>query len=457
MPHQNTLAKAASLPYTWGMLTYPINLTNGPGPLLAFLADADPAAIAATAVALANTDGGALVIGLDSRGVPSGPVDGAAVARALREAGTLCNPPLRLDRYELVAARNGPVVAIRVGRGTRVHALHDGRVMVRAGGTNRALNGGEIRALISNKSSGDFETEIVPGARPGDLDPARLAALMRRCGNGCEGSDLLLAMGAITPEASVTVAGVLLFGRDPQRWLPHSGARFVHYLAGGHVAVERAVGGPLVQIVDDLGDLVAEQQRTPVDGRGDENADYPEAVVREALVNAVCHRDYRRRRESVRVCLHPDRLEITSPGGLPGFLTTSHLLDGRYSRNPRLNWGLFQWGYVTEPGQGVLRMIMGMDGRGAQPPEFDAGRDRVTVRLYRTTESAIDPAEITLNERQRAALEYVRGRGSITLHEFRTLCPAVQPSVLQRDLRALVAADLLRKVGRRSGAYYILP
>ncbi len=159
--------------------------------------------------------------------------------------------------------------------------------------------------------------------------------------------------------------------------------------------------------------------------------------------------------------LFPDRLEISSPGGLPGFLTTQHLLDGRFSRNPRLNWGLFQWGYVAEPGQGILRMITGMDGHGAQPPEIVAARDRVTVRLYRVTEpdavETLDPAERTLNERQHAALDYVRRRGSITLHEFRTLCPAVQSSVLQRDLRDLVAAELLRKIGPRSGAYYIMP
>jgi ATP-dependent DNA helicase RecG len=440
------------------MLTYPIDLTHGPGPLVAFLPDPDPAAIAASAVALANTDGGAFVIGLDSRGVYTGPVEGGAVARSLREAESLCNPTLALDRYELVATPRGPVIAVRVARSVRVHALHDDRVMVRAGQSNRALSGEEVRALISHRSTGDFEAEVVPGARPDDLDPARLADLMARCGNGCTDEDLLRAMGAVTAEMSVTVAGMLLFGRDPQRWLPHSGARFVRHLAGGHIAFERAVNGPLVHIVDGMWELIAAQQRTPVSG--DAGADYPEDVVREVLVNAVSHRDYRRR-EHVQVCLFPDRLEIMSPGGLPGFLTTSHLLDGRYSRNPRLTWGLFQWGYVVEPGQGILRMIVGMDGHGAQPPEIDAGRDSVTVRLYRVaapeSNGTVDPAGIDLNARQRAALEYVRGRGSITLHEYRTLCPAVQASVLQRDLRDLVAAELLRKVGPRSGAYYIMP
>jgi ATP-dependent DNA helicase RecG len=448
------------------MLTYPINLTNGPGPLLAFLPEPDPSALAATAVALANTDGGAMVIGLDSRGLSTGPVDGAAVTRALREAGRLCDPPMALDRYELAAAPGGPVLAVRVPRAGRVHALHDGRVMVRAGQINRALNGDEVRALISAKTTGEFEAEVVPGARPVDLDPERLAALLSRGANGCDGGDLLLAMGAVTPDADVTVAGLLLLGRDPQRWLPHSGARFVRLIDGGHVAFERKLGGPLVQIVDDLMALIDEQKHTPLEGAdGCEDSppyeDYPAAVVREALVNAVCHRDYRLRREGVTVRLSPDRLEIVSPGGLPGFMTTAHLLEGRYSRNPRLNWSLFQWGYVEEPGQGIHQMITGMDGRGALPPEFIAERSRMTVRLHRACEPDPDgaavPGEADLNDRQRAALDHVRRHGSITLREFRTLCPAVQSAVLQRDLRELVAGGHLRKIGPRTGVYYIIP
>ncbi len=76
------------------------------------------------------------------------------MARALRDAETQCNPTIALDRYELVATPPGPVMAVRVARGARVHALPDGRVMVRAGETNRALSGDEIRALISHKQEG---------------------------------------------------------------------------------------------------------------------------------------------------------------------------------------------------------------------------------------------------------------------------------------------------------------
>jgi len=435
------------------MLTYPLKLTNGPGPLLAFLPDPNPDSVAAAGVALANTDGGALIIGLDSRGIYSGPLDGAAVIRALRDAETQCSPAIPLDRYELAATPSGPVIAVRIARGAQVHALSDGRVMVRSGGSNRALSGDEIRALIATRTHGDFEVDRVPGARPSDLDPERLADLMVRCGDACGDDDLLLAMGAVTPEARVTVAGMLLLGRDPQKWLPHSGARFIRLIDGGHLAFEQTIHGPLVKIVDDLWNLIRAQMRTPVNGS--DEPDYPESVVREALVNAVCHRDYRRRGDGVTVRMSPDQLEIRSPGGLPGFLTTHTLLGGRFSRNPRMNWTLFQWGYVEEPGQGIWHLITGMDGRGAQPTEIVAERDRVTVRLFRASD--FTPGSASLNDRQRAALSYVRQQGSLTLHEFRTLCPSVQTSVLQHDLRDLVALGLLRRIGPRTSGYYIFP
>jgi ATP-dependent DNA helicase RecG len=441
------------------MLTYPINLSNGPGTLQAFLPQPDPDALAMTAAALANTDGGAMVIGLDQRGVYTGPVDGAAVTRALRAAGALISPALTLDRWELVATPGGPAVAVRVRRGSRLHTLRDGQVMVRVGDKNHMLNGGEIRALLSHQSNGDFEADVVPGARPSDLDPARLADLMVRCG-ACSGDDLLSAMGAVTPRAEVTVAGMLLLGRDPQRWLPHSRARFIHYISADHAAFEQTVQGPLAQMVDDLWALIGAHRRTPANG--DSTPDYPAAAAREALVNAVCHRDYRLRGQSVTVRLFPDRLEIASPGGLPGFLTTESLwTGGRFSRNPRLAWSLYQWGYSTTPGQGIMNMIAEMDGHGTRPPEIATGRDQVVVTLYGAGDPGANghaaPDESRFTEYQRRALTYVRANGSLTFHELRALCPAVQPSVLQRDLRDLVAGGHLRKVGPRSGVYYILP
>ena len=437
-------------------------LTDDPAALLATLSDLDPAALAATAVALANTDGGILLI-------HAGADDPGAVAAALRQAAERMTPAVAFSAPTAVMTRQGPAFRVRVPRGTGVHALEDGRVLARTTFGNRALSGEEIRALISDRAMGDFEAEVVPGARISDLDPALLAAFMQadaqRRGTRWDGSDLpLVALGGLTPDFGVTVAGMLLFGRDPARWLPASGVLFARYVGRRTDESQRAFGrpitGPLTYVIDRLWADLRAQMRSQPDAVSPENLEYPASVVREVLVNAVLHRDYRLRSDPIRVAMFADRLEITSPGGLPAYMSTATLLEGRYSRNPRLSHVLARWGYAAGRGGGVLRVIEGMDRRGCRPPEFESGPYRVTVRLYNAVDDCADentPDQEALNDRQRAVLAYVAQRGSVTVHEFRALYPALAPDALERDLAVLSESGHLRKIGARTGAYYILP
>jgi ATP-dependent DNA helicase RecG len=463
-----TLAKPARLAYTWTMLTDPINLQHGPGPRLAFLPSPDPAALAAAAVALANTDGGAIVVGLRVAGglVEGTPAPGA-VEHALRRAAEQCAPPVLMDPPEQVAAPGGPLVVIRVPRGQRVHALHDGRVLVRTNlGANRFLNGDEIRRLVTGRETGAFEMEIVPGATRDDLDPVLVAdfAAQRAArrpqvipnGAGAEPDDLLRALEAVTASGEVTVAGLLLFGRDPQHWLPDSGARLVRQV-GARVALDEAIGGALVPLLDRVWDGMVAQMRTRP---GDDSIplDYPVVALREALVNAVTHRDYRLRGERVTVRVRSDRVEITSPGGLPGFLITAEgAMTGSYSRNLRLATALRQWGRSVNDGRGLLRLITSLERAGGRPPEIETAPYRVTVHLHRSAGRDSGDESGPLTNRQQRAMDYVREHGSITLRELRTLCTGTRSDQLQRDLAALVAGGHLRKVGPRTAAYYILP
>ncbi len=457
---------------------YPLMTRHGPGPLQAFVPGPEPDVLAECAVAFANVDGGAIVIGLTERGAYAGPVDGGAVVRALAEASARCVPRLPLDRYEILAGPGGPVIAVRVPRSTQVHALADGRVLVREGATNRELGGDEIRAVISARAVGDFDSEIVPGATPRDLDPELLATFMTRRadvgGRRWTPADPipLLSMGAVTPQGQVTVAGLMLFGRDPQRWLPDTGARFVRLLGSPSLdtgapppVFQVDLRGALVPLLDQMWDTIQGQmpQRGGPDAQDDARPDYPTVALREALVNAVCHRDYRLRGTPIEIRLYADQLVITSPGGLPGYMTGAHhVLTGRYSRNPRISWGLFQWGYIDAPGHGVLRMLTDMDRHGHRAPEIEASAYRVSVRLFsarpaqdRASTQAEPPAH--LNPRQRAALDYVRAHGSLTFAQFRAMCADAQVSELQRDLSDLVQREHLRKIGPRTGAYYIMP
>ena len=155
--------------------------------------------------------------------------------------------------------------------------------------------------------------------------------------------------------------------------------------------------------------------------------------------------------------MYPDKLEIISPGGLPGFITLDNLVEEHYSRNPLMVAGLFQWGFVEELGLGIDRMIEEMVADGRPPPAFQATPYSFKVTLAAARERPPRPAwEQDLSERQARALNFAREHGRIASREYRELCPDVSAETLRLDLADLVRQGLLMKVGDKKGTYYIL-
>lgn len=130
-------------------------------------------ALAEALVALANTDGGVIAPGLDEQGNAVAQFAAEEIEAVLRNAAQLTMPPVRATLEP--ADEEGLRLAVHVPRSVDLHALADGRVLVRSGAENRALGGDEIRHLAATKASGDFEAEPVPGATLDDLDDAIVA------------------------------------------------------------------------------------------------------------------------------------------------------------------------------------------------------------------------------------------------------------------------------------------
>ena len=156
--------------------------------------------------------------------------------------------------------------------------------------------------------------------------------------------------------------------------------------------------------------------------------------------------------------MYTDRMEITSPGGLPAHITLENLVEEHYSRNPRLVNGLYQWGYIEELGLGIDRMIEDMVKAGHPPPKFECPGHRFTVILYNVRDAAKteQPWEGSMNERQLKALEFVQQQGGITNGDYRQLCPHVGAETLRLDLADMVTRGILLKIGDKRGTRYIL-
>jgi ATP-dependent DNA helicase RecG len=200
----------------------------------------------------------------------------------------------------------------------------------------------------------------------------------------------------------------------------------------------------------------------------DEQPEIPFDAVRELLVNAVAHRDYSLQGDNIHLYIFSDRLEIHSPGELPGPVTLENLLEARFSRNPILVQVLSDLGFVERLGYGLKRVVNTMQKAGLRLPRFEevGGCFRVTLYnalLYNTSWADMSrslPPEVLQSQefslRQRMALGYLVRNQRITSSAYQELCPDVHTETLRRDLAELVSKGILIKVGDKKATYYIL-
>jgi ATP-dependent DNA helicase RecG len=386
----------------------------------------------------------------------------------------MCRPPVRTEWIQ-DAISVGTAVSIRVPRSDTLHRLTDGRVVVRRGAENAVLEDDAIDQQLVARPAGEFELQAVGGATRSDLAEDVIDEYMEQRQRRNPRSTilpkdkLLQQIGALTPGKTPTISGLLLFGQEPQIFMPHSRAIFVKFSdttprgAGGALGYGRReeILGPLPQIIEHTWRIIWEEMdKSAVVTALSRNDifEYPKIPVREALINAVAHRDYRMTGSSIEVRMYTDRLEVISPGGLPAHITVDNIVEEHYSRNPRIVNGLHQWGFIEEMGLGVDRMIEDMVNAGHQPPLFDAKPHSFKVTLFnkKDPKRVVQAWEQNMSERQMKAIEYLRRNGSITNSEYRELCPHVGQETVRLDLADLVAQGVLLKIGDKRGTRYIL-
>lgn len=446
-------------------------LQAGRGQLLEFMPIADTTELAETMVALANADGGTILIGMgvDGRVSPGASDNLDAV---LLRAQAHCQPPI-VTEWQQLEAPGGTVVALTVPRAPHLHSMADGRVLFRSGGANRPLGGEEIQRLSVSKGAGSFEERIVESATREDLDEGIVAEYARARKEKrprviqWSTDELLQDAGAMDESGAITVAGLLLFGSAPERLLPQAGLVFVRFAGTESRRREGLPGyqrreevfGPLAKVIERTWDVIWEEMSHEAVIPGltrEEIPEYPPFAVREALVNAICHRDYSLTGRRIEVRMFDERLEVISPGGLPGHITLDNIVEEHFSRNPRIVRGLYHWGYIEELGLGIDRMIEDMMRAGHPSPHFESRPFLFSVSLSNARDRMSARWAGILNERQLRALSYAQEKGSITNRELRELCLEVGAETLRLDLAEMVSEGVLLRVGAKRGTRYIL-
>jgi len=427
---------------------------------------ATPARLAETLAALANGGGGVLVVGL----IPQTDPD-SSLNMALQAALSI-DPPLITPLPEIAASQDRRVLSITVPPGLPHVYSFKGKYLIRDGARNRPLSPTQLRRLIMERGAASFEASVPDGARLDDIDWEKVeqyaAGLPGLAADGPE--EVLLKRGCLASAGGglrPTCAGLLLFGRDPQRWIRSSEIVVARYagMAMDDRFVKEEIRGTLSQQIRRAEAFVVDNLRRGVRLAGLERVEepeYPVKAVREAIVNAVAHRDYQIRGDEIRLLLFSDRIEFYSPGRLPGHITVDNLVDERFSRNEVVVQVLSDMGFIERLGYGIDRILRLMAEAGLPAPRFEetAAGFRVTLLGHGATLFGLDHRarrwrQLNLNERQEKALAFLAEHDRITNREYQELCPDVSPETIRRDLADLVDKDLILKIGDKRATYYI--
>ena len=381
--------------------------------------DLEPRDLARAVVAMANLAGGLILLGVEDDGTVSGLVREDTETWVM----TACRDKIRpevIPYFEIVrdVEPGKDVAVVRVTPGYTVHCLwHNNRrsYYIRVGSESREASQEELERLFQQRGGLRAELRPVSGTGLGSLDRARLVhyfAHVREQHVPAEDDEdgwirLLINTEFMTEtdyEPAATVAGLLLVGRDVQRFLPQAGIDAVAFPDKDRdyaVRERQDLLGPLLALRRDdnlvkpglVEDAVAFVRRNRgvtaelVDGaRRMERPAYPDEPVREALVNALVHRDYLLSGSRVEVAVYSDRLEVTSPGRLPNGITPEAMRVGvRSARNQVLKDVMRDYGYLEHLGMGVSRKIVrGMREHNGTEPDLLEGEEWFTVRLWGT-------------------------------------------------------------------------
>ena len=416
-----------------------------------------------------NQQGGVLLWGVDERGRLTGIDDAEKRAKDLNDYLMKQISPRPLLSVSVHEATKKHVVIVDIPHGADKPYSVNREIWVRIG-SKRTLRADEmVSTQIVERSAAEFdrwEREPMPGFGMEDCDPDELGrARFEIAKSGRFGIDVptedeeLLRCLYLTRNGQLTNAAVVLFARQPRIWAPHMAVRVASFSKDktGPVGNDIIVEGPAIRVLKQVVGIV--QQLTGYSGRFEnkklEREDRPAYALfalREGLVNALVHRDYKSIGGSVQIEIFPDHLVIRNPGQLPDGWTVEDLKKNHTSlpRNPDVARVFYLREMMEQLGMGTQKLISACKELNAKAPVWRTEQGAVALTLFRAPQPEISTP---LNDRQEQFLKSIP-YGS----EFKTgdYLDAVKVSERQsrRDLTEMEAIGFVERLGKGPATHY---
>ena len=358
-----------------------------------------------------------------------------------------------------------PLLVIRVDMTAGIVPCN-GRYLRRVGSTNRDFAPDELARHFLNRSGQSWDSLLTPYGIE-RVQPEALVTFARLAQKRLPHIDphqpkLLLENLGLLKEERLTNAGLLLFGARPQERFVQAQLRIGVFRSPTQVVDTHEFQGTLWDQLDGAMERFRrilqvrfEIKVTELTLEGLARTDvweYPLEALREAVINALIHRDYTVTTD-IQIRIYDDELSIWNPGGLPPQLTVEQLREPQHLsvlRNPFLAQAFYYAGYIERWGTGTARIITLCRKQGLPEPEFDADALQFRVRFLKDPYTPERLRKMALNERQIKAVLYVKEHGSISNRAYQQLT-GISKRTASDELSDLVEKGILSKVGGQRG------
>lgn len=408
------------------------------------------------AVAFANADGGEVYVGIADEKDEPDPSKRWSGERNIEgynqhiQALTEVQPALPMD-ISFLRADGKPyyVLRIQIEKSQSVHKTSDGSVYERKGAQSLPVTDpARITALSFAKGAVSYEDYSLDNALAEDIvDSPRISEFLADYSPTTDPLDLALNKNLIDRKTfKPKVAGILLFSEDPSSLMPNKCAvRIVRYETKEedpereHLGIIESVEGPLYQLIHKTVDRVTQIMSSinvwTTDGP--KAMAYPPETLWEIVVNAIIHRDYSMS-DDVQIKIFDNRIEVVSPGRLPGFINRENILDARYARNPRIVGMLSR--YRSPPnkdiGEGLNTAFQKMKEWRLRNPEIIDEKNYVRVLI----------PHASLATPQEAIMEFLKKQGTITNRQARDITGIKSENAVKSEFYKLKEAGIIEMI-----------
>ena len=417
-----------------------------------------------TLCAFANTQGGTLYIGISN----SGEVKGVNVDNEfIRNITERITSKLGIYPEIHVEDREGKKIIKISVKPSPIPISFNGKYYERVGNTTREMTPERLKEFLLKGTN--WDGLINKDANFDEIDEETIRSFIRKARSTGrltifeEDADIktIFEHLKLSVKGKLTNASLILFGKDPQKYFINAVLRIVRLKNQTTIVGDRLITGNLFNQVVQGEEAIKNFINVRYEIKGlerEEIWDYPLPAIREALINALIHRDYFKFNVQTQIKIFDDYIWFYNIGGLPEGITLEDLKKPHSSvpRNPLIVHIFYLAGLIEEVGSGIGRMTESLRSQGLPEPEFKEEMGGFSVRFYKDIYTEENLRKMGLNERQIKAIMYLKTTGKITNKEYQELNLVSKPSAT-RDLQALVELGLLEQQGTTGkGTFYVL-